>query len=104
MGLTSLLLFLPLSFPPSDPQGCQSLQDLLYFILWSLVNTQSAEEVIGDSKVKNFPNIQRLQFTDLTETPSDCININQNSFLILYCIPSNSAFRDLYEEANKGQL
>lgn len=45
---------------------------------------QSAEEVIGDSKVKNFPNIQHLQFTNLTETYSDCLNINHNSFLLLH--------------------
>lgn len=31
--------------------------------------------------VRNFPNIQHLQFTDLGETHSDCININHGSSL-----------------------
>lgn len=51
MGLTSLFLSLPSHFPPLDPQWCPSLQDLLYFILWSLKNTQSAEKVIGESAI-----------------------------------------------------
>lgn len=69
-----------------------------------MINTQSAEEVIEDSKVRNCPNIQHLQFTDLTETHCDFININHYAFLLLHFIPSNGAFRDMYEETNKGQL
>ena len=74
---TSMSTFLRPCSPPSESQWSQHL---LYFILCIMINMQSSEELIWVSVMMNFPNIQHLQFSDLTESHSYCININHSSY------------------------